>query len=180
MIGSGDFSSGTLKNILINGLARTKYYFSKLMLAMLFSTIMLISSIVIPTIIVSLLNGFGGRFDGEFIGNVIKAFSLQLYMFLVFTSIGIFFVFTTRRTAAVNGLYISFCLIPMLLIVLLWGISEKFSVLLDYEMVMNIRVAATANSMAPDEIVKMIIVGFVYLLLSLVGGLTLFRKCDIK
>lgn len=179
-IASVDFSSGTAKNVLSNGVSRTKYYFSKLILSMLFCTVILASSIVIPTIIVTLMNGFGGEFDLEFISQVLNAFGLQLFLFFVVTSIGIFFVFTTKRTAAVNGLYIAFCLAPMLLIILLYSISEKFSKLLDYEMVMNIRIAANVNSMVSDEIIKIIIVGLVYLVTSLVGGLVLFRKCDIK
>ena len=54
-IASVDFSSGTVKNILINGISRTKYYFSKLILAMLFCSIMLFSCIVIPKFIVLLV-----------------------------------------------------------------------------------------------------------------------------
>ncbi|XMB66303.1 ABC transporter permease subunit [Mycoplasmatota bacterium zrk1] len=180
IISSVDFSSGTAKNVLVNGVSRSKYYLSKLVLTMLFCIILLVFSIVIPTIIISLLNGFGGEFDGEFIGQVLKAFSLQLLLFLAVTSIGIFFVFTTKSTAKVNGIYIAFCLVPMIIIVLLFNISEKFLKLLDYEVVMNIRMAANANSMSSGEIGRMILVGIVYLVLSLVGGLILFRKCDIK
>jgi len=179
-ISAADFSSGTAKNVLANGVSRTNYYFSKLILSMLFCIVMSVSSIVIPTIIVTLLKGFGGGVDLEFVGQVFKAFSLQLFLLLAVTSLGIFFVFTTRSTAKVNGLYIAFCLVPMLLIVLLFGISEEFIKLLDYEMVMNIRMAAYANVMTSLEIVRVIGLGIAYMLFSLVGTLILFKKCDIK
>ena len=58
--------------------------------------------------------------------------------------------------------------------------SEKFSILLEYEMVMNIRRAANVNLMTGDEIIKIIAVGLVYLIISLSCGLGLFKKCDIK
>lgn len=179
-ISSVDFSSGTAKNVLSNGVSRTKYYFSKLILSMLFCTVILISSIVIPTIIVTLMNGFGGEFDWEYISQVLNVFALQLLLLFAVTSIGIFFVFTTKRTAAVNGLYIAFCLVPMLLILMLYTISEKFSKLLEFEMVMNIRRAAYVNLMTGDEIIKIIAIGLVYLIISLTCGLALFKKCDIK
>jgi len=179
-ISAADFSSGTAKNVLANGVSRTNYYFSKLILSMLFCIVMSVLSIVIPTIIVTLLKGFGGGIDLEFFGQVFKAFSLQLFLLLAVTSLGIFFVFTTRSTAKVNGLYIAFCLVPMLLIVLMFGISEEFIKLLDYEMVMNIRMAANANTMTSLEIVRVIVFGISYLLFSMVGTILLFKKCDIK
>lgn len=179
-VSSADFSSGTAKNVLANGVSRTKYYFSKLILSMLFCTVLLIFSIVIPTSIVTAMNGFGGEFNWAYISPVLNVFALQLLLFFAVTSIGIFFVFTTKRTAAVNGLYISFCLVPMLVIIMLFSISEKFSKLLEYEMVMNIRRAANVNLMTGDEIIKIIAVGLVYLIISLSCGLGLFKKCDIK
>lgn len=179
-ISAVDFSSGTAKNVLANGVSRTQYYFSKLILAMLFCIVMAVGSIVISTLIVTALKGFGGAFDTAFITPVLKVFGLQLFLLMTVTSVGMFFSFTTRSTAKVNGLYMAFCLLPLLVIVLLFEVSESFSKLLDYELVMNIRMAANANSMAPAEIARMLSVGGVYLLLSLVGGIVVFRKCDIK
>lgn len=179
-ISAVDFSSGTAKNVLANGVSRTQYYFSKLILAMLFCIVMAVASIIIPTVIVTALKGFGGRFDLAYMGQVLKVFGLQLFLLLTVTSIGIFFAFTTRSTAKVNALYLAFCLLPLLIIVLLFGISESFAKLLDFELVMNIRKAATANSLAAGEIAQIFAVGSVYLSLSLVGSLALFRKCDIK
>ena len=179
-IASVDFSSGTAKNVLANGISRTQYYFSKLILSMLFCIAMLVSSIVMSTIIVSIVKGFGSSIERELMIQILSVFSLQLFLLLAVTSVGIFFVFTTRSTSKVIGLYIAFCLVPMLVIVLLFGISEDFTKLLDYEMVMNIRMSANVNSMATYEIVRIVIVGSVYLVLSLAGGLLIFRKCDIE
>lgn len=179
-ISSVDFSSGTAKNVLSNGISRTRYYFSKLILSMLFCTLILISSIVIPTIIATFMNGFGGAFDWTYISQVLNVIALQQLLLFAATSIGIFFVFTTKRTAAVNGLYIAFCLVPMLLILTLYSFSEKFSILMEYEMVMNIRKAAYVNLMTGDEIIKVIAVGLVYFIISLACGLVLFKKCDVK
>lgn len=179
-IASVDFSSGTAKNVLSNGISRTKYYFAKLILSMLFCTVILISSVIIPTTIVTIMNGFGGAFDWEYISQVLNVFALQLLLLFAVTSVGIFFTFTTRRTAVLNGLYLAFCLVPAIVILMLYGFSEKFSKLLEYEMVMNIRRSAYVNIMAGDEIVKTIIVGLVFLTVSLVCGLALFKKCDIK
>lgn len=179
-ISAVDFSSGAAKNVLASGVSRTQYYFSKLILSMLFCLAMAVGSIVIPTVIVSLFKGFGGSFDRAFIRQVLTVFGLQLFLLLTVTSIGTFFAFATRSTAKVNGLYLAFCLLPLLFIVLLFGISESFAKLMDYELVMNIRRAVNANSMAPGEIARIFSVGSVYLLLSIIGGLAIFRKCDIK
>ena len=179
-ISSVDFSSGTAKNVLSTGVSRTKYYFSKLILSMLFCALILISSIVIPTTIVTFMNGFGGEFDWEYISEILNVFALQLLLLFAVTSVGNFIVFTTKRTAIVNGLYIAFCLVPAILILMLYSFSEKFYKLLEYEMIMNIRTSAYVNIMAGEEIIKIIAVGFVYLIVSLVCGLVLFKKSDIK
>ncbi len=179
-ISSVDFSSGTAKNVLANGVSRTHYYLAKLILSLIFCTITVIFSILIPTVIVTLLNGFGGRFDFVFISEVFGIISVQLLLLLAVTSIGVFFVFLTRSTAKVNALYMAFCLLPMLLIFLLVTISESFSNLLDYEMVMNIRLSAYVNSLAQTDVMRMIFVGILYIFLSTFVGLIVFKKCDIK
>ncbi len=179
-ISSVDFSSGTVKNVLANGISRTCYYLSKLILSLVFCSIIVVTSILLPTVIVTILNGFGGSLDLAFVGKVINVVSVQLILLYAATSIGVFFVFVTRSTAKVNALYIAFCLAPMSVIFILISISEKFSKLLDYEMVMNIRLSAYVNSLVQEDVLRMILVGISYIFLSTFIGLIVFKKCDIK
>lgn len=179
-VAATDFSSGTAKNALSNGMSRVKYYFSKLILSSIFCVVLVLVSIIVPTFFVTLKSGFGGSIDSEYIFQLLKAVALQLFMFLSVTSVGVFLAFTTKRTVAVNGFYIAFCLVPMLIIVILMNVSDKFMKLLKYDVVMNIRSIAHIDVMTQNDVTRVLIIGSVYLLLSTMVGLLIFRKGDIK
>ena len=120
-IAADDFSARTVKNVLSNGVSRIKYYTAKLILSCIFCIIILSLNIVIPIIAGTIQNGFGGEFNTEFIRLVLRPFAAQLFMCLAVTCVGIFFVFVTKRTAAVIGAYVAFCLAPHVLIQMVLG-----------------------------------------------------------
>ena len=183
-IAAADFSSGSIKNVLSNGTSRIKYYFSKLILCYIFSTIMMILYLLIPIIFLTISKGFGGNFDGKYLSSVCKPFFGQLFILLAITSVGVFFVFLTKRIAGVNSAFIAFCLAPTLIIAILSETLKQESLmdLLAYDMLIGIQYVGniSTNLVEQSDINRCFIIAAGYLLLSVVGSILVFRKNEIK
>ena len=179
-IGSADFSSGTAKNVLSNGMPRIKYYLAKLFLSCVFCVFILMMNIILPIIVGTVKNGFGGAFDMEFVGQLSRPFLAQLFMCLAVTCVGIFLVFVTKRTAAVIGAYIAFCMVPMLILSIFAMINNKLEFLLKYDVVSNIRLLAGIDMLPSADATRAFAVGAFYIIASTIGGILIFRKSEIK
>ena len=179
-IGCADFSSEAVKNVLSNGISRGKYYLSKLVLSCAISTVILSMYIVLPTIIGTSMNGFGGTFDMAFISSIMKPFLVQWLLCIAVTCVGVFFIFTTRKAATVNGAYLSFCMLPMILISMLSMIEDRFTELINYEILTNIRMLAYFDFLSPVDIIRAISIGVFYILASTLLGIFIFEKSEIR
>ena len=179
-IAAADFSTDAVKNVLSNGMSRIKYYLSKLILSCIFCFLVLITQVIVSMITGTILRGFGGDFNIEFIGQILRPFSAQLVMFIAVTCIGIFLVFATKRTAAVNGAYIAFCMLPLLIMLILYQFNDKLEFLMDYDIVMNIRLLAGIDTAASGDIVRAFAIGGFYILASTIGGIMLFKRSEVK
>jgi len=174
------FSNGTVKNDISWGTSRTKLYFSKLILGVLLSIVMLIFYVGSSMIMAAIVGGFGSPVpDGHWIG-LLQIYSAQLVLLIALVSIGVFLAFTTKRTAAVNGAYIAFCLVPPLLISLLAIANENIVRLFEYDLLSNIMGLANLPSMGTAEILRALSVGVFWLVVSTVAGVALFKRAELK
>jgi len=179
-IGAADFSSGAAKNTLSGGISRKKYYCAKLILSCVCCALLLLAYVVLSTLMATAINGFGGAFNGEYVLRVLRIFLPQLLLCLSIVCVGNFFVFTFQKSAAVNGLYIAFLLVPSVIIFTLSFISARFERLFDYELTMNIGALVQIDSMSAGDIARIAIVGTAYIIVAVVCGFVIFRRTEIK
>jgi len=184
-IAAADFSTNTVKNILSNGMPRIKYYFSKLILSFIFCFFILFINIVVPIITATILRGFDGTFDINFILRLLRPFSAQLFMCFAVSCVGLFFVFATKKTAAVNVTYIAFCILPIMIMSFFIMANDKFEFLYQYDIVMNLKMLAGVkvpgfNGAESTNIIRAFIIGGIYMLASIIGGIAIFKKSEIK
>jgi hypothetical protein len=52
--------------------------------------------------------------------------------------------------------------------------------LFDYEITWNLGKAAHIDTLASSEVTQMLLVGAVYMIVSIIGGYALFRKAEVK
>ncbi|MCL1831759.1 MAG: hypothetical protein FWG45_02475 [Oscillospiraceae bacterium] len=178
-ITTSDFTSGAAKNIPISGISRGKYIASKLTLSGITCVVMLVVYVVLSVVIATLISGFGGTFDGEFVWSVAKVLLVQVWLFLAVTCVGKFFAFLTR-SGAVVGLYIAFMLGVQMLIFVLTFANDWFENLFDYDLSMLIGKAAHLDTLSNGEIGQIIAIGAVYIVLSIAGSFAIFRKAEVK
>ena len=179
-ISAADFSSGAAKNTLAGGTSRAKFYCAKLVLSCVCCALMLLTYVVLSILAATLVNGFGGTFDGAYLMSVLKIFLPQLWLCIAGVSVGNFFVFAFQKSAAVNGFFIAFLLVPSILILSLSFISDWFEKLFDYELTMCIGSLAQIDTLPTGGIVRIVAVGTGYLLIAAIGGFAVFKRAEIK
>jgi len=176
-IAASDFSDNTLKNVLSNGMPRIRFYLSKLILVCIFCVIFLLAQTVFSIITGTILRGFDGMFDIEFIGRLLRPLSAQLFMCIAVACVGVFFVFTTKIT---TGAYIAFCLLPMMIMFLLYMLNNDLDFLFKYDIISNIRMLANIDMAETTDIIRAFLVGGFYIIASTIGGIAIFRKSEVK
>lgn len=179
-IAAADFAAGTTKNVLSSGVSRLEYFASKLILAWGAGILLVIMGAIIPTVLISIQNGFGQSVDKGWLALTLQAYSMQLLYFMAIIGVGVFVAFWTKKTAAVITLYICFCMVPVTIIGLLAMTSDRFVKLFKYDFILNIRNLADIQFFTTSDYQRVMMIGLIYLVVSVVGGYQVFRKCDIK
>jgi ABC-2 type transport system permease protein len=177
---STDFSSGAVKNTLSNGVSRIKFYFSKLILASLFCTLMFIGGIIVSASISTAVNGFGGAVTGEYLLSVLRSFAVQLLMLFAAVCIGMAIIFITKKGAALNAIYIFFFLGLTAIIFLAMRIFEKLNTLIKYDFISNLKILSNVDLIPSADTARALILGIVYIVTSTVLGIIIFQKSEIK
>jgi len=174
------FSHNTVKNDIAWGISRTKLYFSKLLLATVIGVLMLLFYIVAGMIMATVLGGLGGPAPaGHWLG-LLQIFAAQLVILVAIIAVGVFLAFTTKRNAAVNGIFIAFCLLPPMIISLLMLGNPDFSRFLDYDLLTNLMRLANLPNLETREILRALGLGMFYLAASTTAGVALFSRAEIK
>jgi len=186
---AADFTGGTVKNLLSSGVNRVKYYSAKLILIGGTCIALMILNLIVIIVTATIANGFRGNFDFEFIYQIVKMYTPQLFLLFVFGCIGIFLIFTLKNSVALNTIYIAYVVAPMIILSILQTMSERsetfkiFENAPAYDLVINMKTFAYTSGidqfMLPN-LSRTLILGSIYIILCTIGGILLFRKAEIK
>ena len=174
------FTYGTVKNDLAWGVSRTKLYLSKLSVAIGLCVFMMLFYMVIGVLFATALNGFGGPIPAGYLLSVFQTLGAQLFMMVALTCIGVFLVFTTKRTAIVTGVYIAFYFVPAMVIMLLMESGFNVARLLEFDVMLGINRLGFISQLETRSIITILSVGAAYILATTIGGIALFRRAEIK
>ena len=173
------FSSGAVKNEISVGISRVKFYFSKWLLAAGLSVLFMLVYFALSVIFAIIVGGTGYWGDG-LVAEIAKAFGLQTILTLGFVSLGVFFGFVTRRSAAVIGLYIALTLVPSIVISILMGAFPRAIEVFQYELFGMYFFFASPGLLTNFELWRSIAVGLAYIILPTLAGVLIFKKAEIK
>jgi ABC-2 type transport system permease protein len=179
-IAAADFTSGTVKNVLSSGASRMKYYFSKLILAGVFTVVMYSLYIALTVILATLFLGFGGTFNGAWLLDVVRPFLGQLWMLLAISGFVVAVTFITKKTAAVIGIYFAVLFAPRMVLMMMAMIDSRFTDLFRFDFWENTNNFAQFQYLSTGDITRSLMVGLVMFAVSTILGVTLFRKAEIK
>lgn len=179
-IAAADFSNGTVKNLLWGGVPRIRYFLSKLILTAAVCLILSVINIAVPIITATIMNGFGGNFNLQFITDVLEVYLPQTYLLFAFSCAGVFIIFAAKKTAILNTIYIALSVVPILLVLILSEFNDWFLKLMDYDIVSNMKMFAYPDGTIPPDLNRAVLIGAVFIAVSVIGGILAFRKSEIK
>lgn len=174
------FSNGAVKNTLSCGMSRVRLYFSKFALSAALSAGAMILYLAYGMLLGTILRGFGGPPPDGYWLTLLKTCASQLLLLLALNAVGIFLVFTTKRTAMVISIYITICLVPLIIIMILSENNPNLIWLYDYDLLGNIKKFGFINVLEAADLIKGYALGAFYLVVSTVAGLMLFKRAEIK
>ncbi len=179
-IAAADFSTKTIKNAIASGVSRFEYYMSKFILGAISAFFVVLMCALVPTLTAVIKNGFGASFPEGYWLILLKGYAMAYLMYLALTTFILMLIFVTKRVAAVNGIYVAFCLAPSIIISILSFIDDKFFNLFDYEFIFTLRHIGNVQSFASADYIRVLASAGIMITLSLVTTYLSFRKCDIK
>jgi len=180
LVAASIFDNNTVKNDVAWGMCRIKLYMSKLILSAIICVALMLFYIGTGMLIATVVNGFGGPVYSGYWMNMLQVFLAQLLLMLGVTSVGIFLVFTTKRSGLSLGLYIAFLLVPMVVIQLLVMANSSWEWLAYYDLPSSLNMLVDIRYMETNSIIRALGLGAFYLFGGTILGVVLFRRAEIK
>lgn len=178
---TAEFSYGTMKNIVSKGYQRPKIYLSKLITMVIMTLIMLIVGFLSGTIAVTIITGKLGTFTGTYLWEVMRVVGIETLLHIALASVFAMIAMVIRNNGgSIAGSIIGVSLFGTLiyqLLELIFKNKVKFS---QYSLQYNIGLYRLDIAPPMDDIIRSIIVGIAFLVLSTVIGIIAFKNTDIK
>jgi len=173
------FSSGAIKNEVTASISRAKFYITKWLMCCFVSIALMVVYLALFILFASFVDGFGYWGSG-YMQEVLTTFGLQLTLAIGLTSVGVFLSFITRRGGATDGLYIAFLLAPSFILALLDMAFEWAMDLAMYDMGFLFGIFANYQAQPTADIVQGVAIAAGWTVVTVVAGILLFRRAEIK
>ena len=174
-----DFTTGTAKNVLTNGVPRIQYFLAKLFLTWIFAALVMVAHVFGGTLLATIANGFGGTIDGEWLLSVFIPFAIILFQVFAISTVGVALAFIIQKNSA-QWWHFGIIMAPIFLSQILMDISEHFRFLSYIDLLTILRQAVFIDYLSTADITRILLIGFGYLAVSLVAGIAYFRKCEVR
>ena len=174
------FTHGTVKNDISWGISRAKLYGSKLCVAMALCVFMVLFYMGTGVAIATVLSGWGGVVPDGYWANLFQTVGAQTLLLMAMVAVGVFFVFTFKRTSLAMGALIVFCFAPGFAIAFLADTSVFFVRMMDFDLMLGIMRLGYLNQLEMSSVISLLGVGVFYIFVATVGGIVLFKRAEIK
>ena len=178
MVGS-EYSSGTIKNIIAYGKKRDYYYISKLVACSVGFIIILGIIVLIPTVSWGFMFGWGEAFTITQILQIVAVFAGATVVGMGIISLLMLLATLVRSNGSTIGIGIVVMSILPMIIASFYGKYGWFDKIYEDTLSYNWALATSIRA-TNGEILKAVSVGFITLVIATIGGITIFKKQDIK
>lgn len=181
---TAEFAYGTMKNIVSKGFERYKVYISILIPVIAASFIMSAINFLVSTALASIFIGSVGSFDGDLLLKTLRFVGIEMLLYAAFVSLFVMIALIVRHNGGVIAIDIIIVMFGRLIYQLLelivcnvFKINFDFS-FIDYSLQNNI--FAAINTIKGEHILRPILVGLIFLAVTLALGLIHFERTDVK
>ena len=174
-----EYSQGTIKNFLAYGKKREEFYLAKFIAIVLGVAIILAVMTILPTIAVAIMNGWGQAFEFSQVLGMIKTFIASLIASSAVATLAMVIATLVKSNGATIGITVAIFIGVPTFAGFLYGIYPWFDRV--YEVLPFYNSAlATSIKAGNGDLLRSILIATVTIVISLFGGIMVFKSQDIK
>ena len=174
-----EYSQGTIKNFLAYGKKREEFYLAKFIAIVVGVAIILAVMTILPTIAVAIMNGWGQAFEFSQVLGMIKTFIASLIASSAVATLAMVIATLVKSNGATIGITVAIFIGVPTFAGFLYGIYPWFDRL--YEVLPFYNSAlATSIKAGNGDLLRSILIATVTIVISLFGGIMVFKSQDIK
>lgn len=174
-----EYSQGTIKNFLAYGKRREEFYLAKFVSMVIAVTIILVVMTILPTIVVTLMNGWGQAFEISQLLGMIKTFVASVIAGSAVAALAMIIATLVKSNGATIGITVAIFIGIPTLARFLYGIYSWFDRV--YEVLPFYNSAlATSIKAGNGDLLRSVIISLVTIAISLFVGIKIFKSQDIK
>lgn len=174
-----EYSQGTIKNFLAYGKRREEFYLAKFVSMVIAVTIILAVMTILPTIVVTLMNGWGKAFEISQLLGMIKTFVASVIASSAVAALAMIIATLVKSNGATIGITVAIFIGIPTLAGFLYGIYPWFDRV--YEVLPFYNSAlATSIKAGNGDLLRSVIISLVTIAISLFVGIKIFKSQDIK
>ncbi len=174
-----EYSQGTIKNFLAYGKRREEFYLAKFVSMVIAVTIILAVMTILPTIVVTLMNGWGQAFEISQLLGMIKTFVASVIAGSEVAALAMIIATLVKSNGATIGITVAIFIGIPTLAGFLYGIYPWFDRV--YEVLPFYNSAlATSIKAGNGDLLRSVIISLVTIAISLFVGIKIFKSQDIK
>lgn len=174
-----EYSQGTIKNFLAYGKRREEFYLAKFVSMVIAVTIILAVMTILPTIVLTLMNGWGQAFEISQLLGMIKTFVASVIAGSAVAALAMIIATLVKSNGATIGITVAIFIGIPTLAGFLYGIYPWFDRV--YEVLPFYNSAlATSIKAGNGDLLRSVIISLVTIAISLFVGIKIFKSQDIK
>lgn len=174
-----EYSQGTIKNFLAYGKKREEFYLAKFIAIVVGVAIILAVMTILPTIAVAIMKGWGQAFEFSQVLGMIKTFIASLIASSAVATLAMVIATLVKSNGATIGITVAIFIGVPTFAGFLYGIYPWFDRL--YEVLPFYNSAlATSIKAGNGDLLRSILIATVTIVISLFGGIMVFKSQDIK
>lgn len=174
-----EYSQGTIKNFLAYGKRREEFYLAEFVSMVIAVTIILAVMTILPTIVVTLMNGWGKAFEISQLLGMIKTFVASVIAGSAVAALAMIIATLVKSNGATIGITVAIFIGIPTLAGFLYGIYPWFDRV--YEVLPFYNSAlATSIKAGNGDLLRSVIISLVTIAISLFVGIKIFKSQDIK
>ena len=174
-----EYSQGTIKNFLAYGKRREEFYLAKFVSMVIAVTIILAVMTILPTIVVTLMNGWGQAFEISQLLGMIKTFVASVIAGSAVAALAMIIATLVKGNGATIGITVAIFIGIPTLAGFLYGIYSWFDRV--YEVLPFYNSAlATSIKAGNGDLLRSVIISLVTIAISLFVGIKIFKSQDNK
>ena len=174
-----EYSQGTIKNFLAYGKRREEFYLAKFVSMIVAIVIILAVMTILPTVVVTIMNGWGREFEFSQVLGMIKTFISSVVASSAVAAIAMVIATLVKSNGATIGITVAIFIGVPTFAGFLYGIYPWFDRV--YEVLPFYNSAlATSIKAGNGDLLRSVIISLVTIAISLFVGIKIFKSQDIK